>query len=67
MNPIPRGPGTFLPIHEYPFEHWRTKRRSLNKAVVELAVDYSVPDIRDLAITVEHVDHGEVVQTVWER
>ncbi|HST62564.1 MAG TPA: hypothetical protein VLK84_27920 [Longimicrobium sp.] len=66
MNPVPRGPGTFRRIHEYPFEHWRAKR-SLKKAVVELAVDYSVPDLRDLAIKVEQVDHGEVVETVWER
>lgn len=66
-KPAPRGVATFRSISEYPFEHWRRKRRSRKSAVVELAVDYSVPDIRDLATKVEHVEHGKVVETVWER
>jgi hypothetical protein len=66
MNPVRRGVDTFQPIAEYPFEHWRRKR-SRKGAVVELAVDYSVPDISELTTKVEHVEHGQVVETVWQR
>lgn len=63
-NPPKRGPGTFQRISDYPIQHWR-KKRSWKDAVVELAVDYSVPDIRDLVIRVEHVDGGEVSELLW--
>ena len=42
--PHPRDEKTFAPIADYPYNHWRAKRRR-GERVVELAVDYSVPDI----------------------
>jgi hypothetical protein len=42
--PHPRGEDTFLRIPDYPYAGWR-KRRRRGERVVELAVDYSVPDI----------------------
>ncbi len=41
MNPAPRGPNTFQRIANYPTD----------RPVVELAVDYSVPDIEDLVLS----------------
>ena len=41
--PHPRDENTFQRIPDYPYIHWR-KRRPPGERVVELAVDYSVPD-----------------------
>jgi len=42
--PAPRGATTLLSIDTYPYAHWRSKRPK-GERVVELAVDYGVPDI----------------------
>jgi len=42
--PAPRGLATFLPIAEYPYAYWRSKRPR-GERIVELAVDRGVPDI----------------------
>jgi Family of unknown function (DUF7002) len=42
--PHPRGDDTFLRIRDYPYAERRRKKRK-GERVVELAVDYSVPDI----------------------
>jgi hypothetical protein len=47
----PRGVGTFKPIADYPWEERLAKNR--REPVVELAVDYAVPDIADLVLNVE--------------
>lgn len=65
-KPQPRGTDTFKPIEDYPIGLWRQKR-PWRDAIVELAVDYSVPDIRDLTLRVEHVEGGEVTELLWER
>lgn len=44
--PSPRDETTFARIADYPYAHWRAKRKRGERAV-ELAVDHSVPDIRD--------------------
>lgn len=44
MNPVPRDETTFARIEDYPYENWRQKRRR-GERVVELTVDYSVPDL----------------------
>lgn len=47
-KPMPRkrDESVFARIPEYPYSDWRKKRKAGERAV-ELAVDYSVPDIRD--------------------
>jgi hypothetical protein len=55
--PHPRGRDCFLPVPEYPYEAWSRKRHKKD-AVVELAVDYSVPDIADMVIEVEARQQG---------
>lgn len=39
-----RGRDTFLPIAEYPYAQWRAQGRKAGERVVELTVDYAVPD-----------------------
>jgi hypothetical protein len=42
--PHPRGKNTFLRIPDYPYAEWKGKKKR-GERVVELAVDYSVPDV----------------------
>lgn len=53
-NAPKRGLDTFSRISDYHIGYWR-QRRTWSDAVVELAVDYAVHDIRDLVLRVEHV------------
>jgi len=46
MKPVARDESTFAGIDDYPYGFWRGKR-SKGERAVELAVDYSVPDICD--------------------
>ncbi len=64
-NPQPRGRQTFLPVESYPFDDWLTKRRDRSKAVVELAVDYSVPDVEGLVVRVDRMKGDELLETLW--
>lgn len=52
--PQERGLDTFLPLESYPFEDWDRRRRGTDP-VVELAVDYAVPAIRELCLSVTDV------------
>jgi Family of unknown function (DUF7002) len=67
FNPQPRGSKTFLPISEYPFEDWVKRRGAPRNAVVELAVDYAVPDMRDHTIKVEVIRGGRVLKRLYEK
>ena len=49
--PHPRDEHTFERIPDYPYSCWR-KRRQRCRRVVELAIDYSVPDIADFVTRV---------------
>jgi hypothetical protein len=64
-NPQPRSRRTFLPIHSYDFDEWAKKRQRSN-TVVELAVEYSVLDIADLVIRVDHMQGEQLLETIWE-
>ena len=65
-NPRPRGRHTFRPIADYPFEE-RRKKRGLANAVVELAVEYSVPDLISHTTAVELRRGDESLQTIYSR
>jgi hypothetical protein len=60
----PRGRNSFLPPSEYPFDEFRRKRGRKN-AVVELAVEYSVPDIRNLVLSVSELGGGLPERKIW--
>ncbi len=64
FNPQPRGGDTFLSLSDFPFDSWRTKRGSPTKAVVEVTVKYSVPDIRDFVVGVVHMRDKEVTENI---
>jgi hypothetical protein len=57
MDPAPRGLGTFHRVADHPE----------GKPIVELAVDYAVPDIADLAFTVSRWHGAEKLEDVWRR
>lgn len=52
--------GTFRSIHAYALVHGR-------REIAELAVDYNVPDIADIAISVTSCQGERILHTVWER
>lgn len=59
-----RGRDTFLPPREYPFRRWRAKRRGADP-IAELAVTYSVPDIREHVVLVEERRAGAPPSPIW--
>jgi hypothetical protein len=60
-----RGAATFRPIGEYPFdERLRTHR---SEPVVELLVEYGVPDIVDHVLAVHQVRDQEPATLIWRR
>lgn len=60
--PHPRSLETFSRILDYPFEAWAKKRSGTTKAVVELAVDYAVPDISRFVITAELRNRDTIIE-----
>jgi len=64
--PAPRGRNTFLPVADYPYDSWR-KKRGARGAVVELTVEYAVPDIVECVQTVVLVGGGEPEVALWSR
>ncbi|MGA8855898.1 MAG: hypothetical protein WB643_01905 [Candidatus Bathyarchaeia archaeon] len=58
-----RGIKTFQTIEEYPLEEMLEKKHE--DAVVELAVDYAVPDIVQIAYCVEEWANGKCSRVLW--
>jgi hypothetical protein len=63
--PQPRGANTFLPISSYPFDYWVRKRGLKGDPVVELAVNYSVPDIAAMTLQVDRRAGPEIIEQIW--
>jgi hypothetical protein len=64
--PHPRGADTFLPIDEYPYARWRTKR-SARETVVELTVIGGVPNITTHVEEVSVRRCGETIDVLYSR
>jgi hypothetical protein len=68
---FPRGLSSFLPPNEYPFIENCKKKGGRQKAIVELTVLRSVPNIADLTIRANHreIRDGEfaALKTLYER
>lgn len=60
-----RGAETFVPLGQYPYQEWRQRRGMNADAVVELAVEYAVPDVRDHVIDVSRWHEGRKLETVY--
>jgi hypothetical protein len=63
MNPRPRGMSTFARIQDYPYDEWRS-RRGKTERVVELSVDYSVPNVREFVTRVVEMRGGKISKTL---
>lgn len=64
FKPQPRGLDTFLPMSQYPFEHW-SQKRSRSTAIVEVTIDYGVPDIKDFVTDVVHMKDNTIIERVF--
>lgn len=59
-----RGRATFLPIAEYPYAWWRSKGRKPGERVVELTVDYGIPDVTRFVRRVVRMQGGTILDTL---
>lgn len=62
-----RGRDVFVDIDEYPYSRWRRQRGPRGDAVVELTVDYAVPDAAELVLRVERWEGGACTEILLER
>jgi hypothetical protein len=63
-NASPRGSDTFKAIVDYPLEEY-IKWRGEQDAIVELAVDYKVQDIEEVAVIVQRRHRDHVQKVLW--
>ena len=63
--PHPRGSWTFQRISNYPYSHWKTKRNR-GERVVEVAVDYAVPDVSKFVKRVVRMMSADELALVFE-
>jgi uncharacterized protein DUF7002 len=59
-----RGISSFQPPDSFPYET-RRKLRGTEHAVVELAIEYSVPDIREFVLRVERRQGSQVLEVLY--
>ena len=62
---VPRGPDTFVPLADFDYDASRRKR-GRHRAIAEVVVDYSVPDVRDLIVSVERWVDGTPSAVIWQ-
>lgn len=62
--PHPRDETTFLRIVDYPYCHWRPRRKR-GERIVELAVDYAVPELSQYVTRVLVMRGTEVEQELY--
>lgn len=63
--PHPRDESTFQRIDHYPYSDWRKKRKS-GERVVEVALDYSVPDIAQFTRRVTKRKGAAHLGIIWQ-
>jgi len=63
FKPQPRGLNTFKRVSEFPFEERSSRSKEDN--VVELVVDYSVPDVADHVLAVHEVQDDKILSEIW--
>lgn len=66
FNPQPRGRDTFKKVADFPFAE-RAKTRSIENNVVELLVDYAIPDLTNHVLAVHRVRNDQVISEIWRR
>jgi uncharacterized protein DUF7002 len=63
--PHPRGKSTFQRITSYPYDVWKAKRRC-GERVVELSVDYAVPDVARFVKRVVRMKGNTEITTIFQ-
>lgn len=63
-DPRPRGSQTFQRIEDYPYDDWRRKRGA-STAIAEIAVDYAVFDVEDVAVMAQIRSATGARTTLW--
>ncbi len=61
--PHPRDEQTFRRIPDYPYSHWR-KRRRRGERIVELAIDYSIPNVASFVTRVLRMQRDRELGTL---
>jgi hypothetical protein len=64
-NAPKRGPETFVNLADYPYETWVSRRGRAGDPVVELTLDYAVPDISALVVRAETWAGGQPTETLY--
>ena len=64
--PHPRGMATFQRIADYPYANFRATRRR-GERVVELAIDYAVPDVAKFVTNVVRMRSDAELEVLFER
>lgn len=65
-KPLPRGSSTFQPPSNYPF-YERRKTRTVQAAIAELTVEYSIPQIMQIVVRADHMQGDQVLETLYSR
>lgn len=65
-NAPKRGPGIFTDLADYPYAEWARRRGKSGEAVVELTIDYAVPDISSYITRAETWADGMPVEVLYE-
>jgi len=63
--PHPRGKKTFQRISDYPYAQWKAKRKR-GERIVELAVEYAVPDVAQFVTRVVRMKACEELATLFQ-
>lgn len=61
-----RGPGVFSDLADYPYDEWARRRGRSGEPVVELTIDYAVPDISEYVTRVETWADSTPVEVLYD-
>jgi hypothetical protein len=61
-----RGPGVFTDVADYPYDEWARRRGRTGEPVVELTIDYAVPDIASYVTRAETWEEGTPMEVLYE-
>ena len=62
---VPRGRDTFVPLGDFDYDASRRKR-GRSRAIAEVVLEYSLPDVEDLILSVERWIDGRASKVIWQ-
>lgn len=66
-NAPKRGPSVFTDLADYPYDQWVRRRGQSDDAIVELTIDYAIPDVCTYVTRVETWADSAPVDVLYER